>query len=455
MFKRQKSLYLCALLSVCMLTACSHSSPNPGGTLPPDGGLDDDTKEEIVIPECVKQENYKQVNKERLFGIAEPFLEKRENSDDFQVVGFDAAVTLEYLQALNVKSFRLMLPTNIFTRYMMFGEDDFEIELDEEMVTYFKGIITDLRDYGVENIILQANIYPKPTGFAGGYQSLTVPSRNDDVYKDWCLLLEEQWCVLGETFYEINYFEVGNETNHHPYLSQASGEPFGREEMCAINTDILYYANKGLIRGNPYAYTITPGYTSLGTMSESSDSYLTGCSISEMLDGIYTNIKSGQFPYGDEKSTDVEDYFKVIGLHTYEYEDWDNFQTNMQHTIDQINRYDNGRKIFITEMGWPDYSNLSSIEENAEKGKQMYEIFAEMPQIEAACYFRLYNCNYALNWGGIGETSFGLFEEPTSSSGFVAKPIATTLQTLFGGTGDLNRYADLAILERELGYKLF
>ena len=399
----------------------------------------DSSVEEIVIPEFVKQEDYKKVSKDRLFGIAEPFLEKRENSDEFQVVGFDAAITLEYLQALNVKSFRLMLPINIFTRYMMFGEGDFEIELNEEMVTYFKGLITDLRDYGIENIILQANIYPKPTGFAGGYQSLTVPSRGDDVYGDWCLLLEEQWRVLAETFYEINYFEVGNETNHHPYLSQVSGESFGEEEMCAINTDILYYANKGLERGNPYAYSVTPGYTSLGTMGENADSYSTGCSIREMLDGIYTNIRSGQFPYGDEKSTDVEDYFKVIGLHTYEYEDWDNFQTNMQRMIDQINHYDNGRKIFITEMGWPDYSTPVYIEGNTEKVRQMYEIFSEMPQIEAACYFRLYNCEYAINWGGSGETSFGLFSEPTPSAGFMAKPLAIMLQTFFGGMGDLNR----------------
>ena len=453
------------LLSFCTLTtACSGfiSSSSSSTSLDETSSLSSsfieephDPIEDVVIPEYVKQEDYKSVNKGRLFGIAEPFWEKRENSDEFQVVGFDTAITLEYLQALNVKSIRLMLPTNIFTRYMMFGAGDFEVELNEELVGYFKGLIVDLRDYGVENIILQANVYPKPTGFSGGYQSLTVPSREDDVYGDWCLLLEEQWRVLAETFYEINYFEVGNETNHHPYLSQASGKPFEQEEMLAINTDILYYANRGLERGNPYAYSVTPGYTSLGTMGEAADSYSTGCSIRETLDGVYTNILSGQFPYGDEKSTDVEDYFKVIGLHTYEYNDWSNFQTNMQSTIEQINYYDNGRKIFITEMGWTDYSTPAYIESNTEKVRQAYEIFREMPQVESVCYFRLYNCEYALNWGGLGETTFGLFNEPTSSAGFVAKPLALALQTLFGGTGDLNRYADLAVLERELGYKLF
>ena len=107
-------------------------------------------------------------------------------------------------------------------------------------------------------------------------------------------------------------------------------------------------------------------------------------------------------------------------------------------------------------MGWPDANNQNNITTNIpQKVTQMYTIFNNLPQVETACYFRLYNCDYALNWGGSGEESFGLFYEPTSTSGFVAKPLATTLQELFGGTGNLNAYADLAVLERELGYKLF
>lgn len=348
-----------------------------------------------------------------------------------------------------------MIPANIFTRYMMFGPDDFEIELDADMVAYFKGIINDLRDSGVENIILQAVVYPKPTGFAGGYQSLTVPSRTDDVYGDWCLLLEEQWRVLAETFYEINYFEVGNETNQHAYLYKANGGQFTEDEICAINTDILYYANRGLVRGNQYAYCVTPGFTSLGTLKSSADSMDTGTSIYETLDGIYKNIKSGNFPYGNTKSTNVEDYFKVIGLHTYEYNDWKNFQSNMTRVINLINGYDNGRKIFITEMGWPDFGTEENLTLYETRVAEMYDVFNALNQVETACYFRLYNCDYALNWGGAGEESFGLFTEPTQSSGFVAKPFAKALQAKFGGNGNLDKYADLAVLERELGYPLF
>lgn len=407
------------------------------------------------VPGYVILEDYKTVNKNRMFGIAEPLLEKQEHSDKFQVVGFNADVTLEYLQMLNVKSFRLMLPVTVFSRYMMFGPGDFEIELNEEIVAYFKGIIRDLRNCGVENIILQTNIYPKPAGFGGGYQSLTVPSRTDAVYGDWCLLLEEQWRVLAQTFYEVNYFEVGNETNQHAYLYKADGSKFTEEEVCAINTDLMYYANRGLERGNPYAYCVTPGFSSLGTLNASADSMDTGASIRETLDAIYKNIKSGNFPYGDTKSTDVEDYFKVIGLHTYEYNDWNNFQSNMMGVINLINGYDNGRKIFITEMGWPDFGNEQNLAGYPEKVTRLYKILNALPQVETACYFRLYNCDYALTWGGNGEESFGLFTEPSSSAGFVAKPLAKTLQTLFGGSGDLDKYADLAVLESKLGYTLF
>ena len=270
------------------------------------------------------------------------------------------------------------------------------------------------------------------------------------------MLLEEQWRVIAETFYEINYFEVGNETNQHAYLSHPLYH-FSEEEIIAINTDLLYYANRGLVRGNPYAYCVTPGYTSLGTMAESANSMDTGASINETLEGIYKNIRSGNFPYGDQKSTNIEDYFKVIGLHTYEYNYWNDFQTNMEATVNMINSYDSGRKIFITEMGWPDHNNASYIETYPDKFVRAYEILYAMPQVEAMCYFRLYNCEYASTWGGEGEMTFGLFAEPdqASSTGFVAKDTAKALQAHFGGVGNLDLYADLATLERELGYTLF
>ena len=127
----------------------------------------------------------------------------------------------------------------------------------------------------------------------------------------------------------------------------------------------------------------------------------------------------------------------------------------MNKVINLINGYDNGRKIFITEMGWPDFGTEENLTLYATRVAEMYDVFNALNQVETACYFRLYNCDYALNWGGAGEESFGLFTEPTQSSGFVAKPFAKALQAKFGGNGNLDKYADLVVLERELGYPLF
>ena len=54
--------------------------------------------------------------------------------------------------------------------------------------------------------------------------------------------------------------------------------------------------------------------------------------------------------------------------------------------------------------------------------------------------FRLYQCAYAEVWGGIGEVYFGAFAEPYNSKGFTPRLKALTIQKIYGGKGDLNKY---------------
>lgn len=69
---------------------------------------------------------------------------------------------------------------------------------------------------------------------------------------------------------------------------------------------------------------------------------------------------------------------------------------------------------------------------------ELYERCAAMPQVETVCYFRLYDCAYASQWGSGAERSFGLFTEPEEEGGaFAPKQKAVVLQEIFGGTKPL------------------
>ena len=381
------------------------------------------------------------VDKSRLYGFAEPFYEMRGDTQDFQVVGFDAKVMVGQLQALGATSVRFMFPQRIFSKYAMYGENDFEIEIDEEIGTYLKECLALLKAAGIRHIIGEAAIYPKPQGFAGGYLSLTVPSREEECYADWCALLREQWKTLAAAFPEITYWEMGNETNSYAYLSPVSGR-FTLQEQAAINTDLMYYASQGIREGNPDAITVTPGWTSLGTMTQHADSLTdVGYSIPVFLEQIYQNIASGEFPYGETKSTEIEDYFQCIAYHPYEYHDWSGWQAGNERVFDVIEKYDAvRRKILFTEMGWPDYGDEEEMALHETRIRELYEISAAMPQVETVCYFRLYDCEYASQWGSLAERSFGVFFEPESPEGsFAPKQKAFVIQEIFGGTGTLTQ----------------
>lgn len=403
------------------------------------GGEDPGTNPDEESPPYYAENDHLTVDKSRLYGIAEPFWEKKENSEEFQVKGFDKEVMTGHLEALGTTSVRFMFPQKIFKKYAMYGENDFEIELDSEIEAYLKECLALLSDAGVKHIIGEAAIYPKPQGFAGGYLSLTVPSREEKCYADWCALLSELWRTLAASFPEITYWEMGNETNCYSYMSPVSGR-FSFEEQAAINTDLMYYASKGIRAGNPNAYTVTPGWTSLGTMTEYADSLTdVGYSIPLFLEQIYKNIASGEFPYGETKSTEIEDYFQCIGYHPYEYRDWSGWVEGNERVFEVIDKYDTvARKVLLTEMGWPDYGDPEEMAKQEIWIAELYERCAAMPQVETVCYFRLYDCAYASQWGSGAERSFGLFTEPEEEGGvFAPKQKAVVLQEIFGGTKPL------------------
>lgn len=420
-----------AVLLICMLfSGCGQEKPQEKPSEDP---------EKPPVTSYYREDDYKTVDKTRLYGIAEPFWEKKENSQEYQVYGFDKKVCVAHMKALGTVTVRFMMPMDIFSKYAMYGPDDFEIALNQTIVAEFKDCLRLLKEAGICHIIGEVPVYPKPQGFSGGHWALTVPERGDEYYGDWCLLMTELWKTVTAAFPEIMYWEMGNETNQFSYLSPVDGK-FSLIEQAAVNTDLMYYAAKGIRAGNPAAVPVTPGWTSLGTMTAYADTLTKqGYSIPLFLEQIYKNIASGDFPFGAHKSTTIDDYFQCIAYHPYEYYNWNGWVEGNERVFDIIERYDTVmRKVFFTEVGWPDEASQSIAAQNEIKIAQLYARAEKMTPVESVCYFRLYDCFYAAQWGGVSERTFGLFREPEDEGDeFIPKRIAYVAQEIFGGSGAL------------------
>ena len=70
----------------------------------------------------------------------------------------------------------------------------------------------------------------------------------------------------------------------------------------------------------------------------------------------------------------------------------------------------------------------------------------DMPYVVACCAFRMYQCQYAVSWGGIAQNYWGYFTEDLDGTGVYPRQKAIALQELYGGTGDLYKYARSIVL---------
>ena len=397
-------------------------------------------------------------DKTHMYGFFEPLWEKRANSDEDQIVGFNRDVTVDLMQAMGCNSFRMMFPAGIFSTFIVDYEDEsIEIRLDDEMVAYFHESIQKLRDAGIGFIVGEGIVFPPFVTDAG--QSvpagmLGVPVYGtDSCYELWSQAVSEAWEILVKEFDEITYWEMGNEYNmnsfFHPatYNAETGQGGFEIDQAAAANTDYMYYANRGILAGNPEAVTLTPGWTSLADMASREIEYFLGY--------VYDYIKSGEFPRVGEKSSDPDDYFGGFSWHPYDRmpmdEDWVRYNDDIYQVA--VDNGDDGKPVIFTEMGWSDSNSPDLIEAQAEAARLVYRYcMEEMRYVESCLWFRFYNCEY--DWAGLGENSpektYGVFYEPTSTQGFMPKEKAVVMQEIFGGTGDLEMWSDLEKLNQKL-----
>ena len=392
----------------------------------------------LSMASCQKQEPKGEgyvVHKEYLFGMDEPIY-----GPQSQVKGYDLEITAGLLGALGVKSFRFRLPSGIVPQ---------PGQVNQEMVDYMQDAAEKLRDQGVTHLIGYAQVFPAYTGFLPD-SDCSVPRRDDPSYGEWMQAVSDVWEEIAGLFPEITYWEMGNEFNGNAFFhpngfevteGDALGEGkngFTDEEKVPIVLDYMYYAAQGIRKGNPEALAVMPGLSpgsgGMGSINK----------VLYFVEDLYKGIASGEMPYGETKSTDNDDYFDVLGWHPYIFTgDVDEEWLEANHAVYEIAKEygDDGKKVIFTEFGFTDRGDTGIEERQSESMKTAFEYAQnDMPYLETICAFRVYNCAYAANWGGLGETTFGYFYEPTASKGFSPKAKAYGLQKIFGGTGDLRMF---------------
>ncbi len=386
--------------------------------------------------ESPSEDLYKNVDKSLLFGIDEPISEGMPINDNYevsQVSGFSLDATVHFVSALGAKSFRFRIPQSFLATPYQYSASGYE---------YFKSAISKFHEKGVTNLIGNACLFPQYTAFHPDSAS-SAPRPDDPNYGEWLDAVSDMWEKLAKLFPEITKWEVGNESNSNTFfhpngyqaiagsLQEGSGG-FTAEEQVTVVTDYMYYARKGIKKGNPNAECVMPGLAPLN------GSFL---AVQYFLADVYDYIKTGNAPYGTVKSTDPDDYFDYLGWHPYGTADEDWLDANNKIYQVAIDNGDEGKPVIFTEFGYSDGGVADRETVQIEYIKQAFEYMKnDMKYVETCCEFRLYTCAYAANWGGQGEVYFGCIAEASGAKGLSPRAKAYAIQEIFGGTGDLTKY---------------
>lgn len=335
--------------------------------------------------------------------------------------------TIELTSALGCKSMRLwMHHKQLMT--LKDGRPAFRPgKLDQ-----YRGYADALIAKGVTRLTSMNHSYLYPQSFTGNRNSENeIPLPGTECYLEFLRLIEQSYELMAASFPQIEYFEVGNETNLHRFMCKPGwpsenapreGEYderycYTKAEKAAIMADICWYANRGIKRGNPRAYVVFPGLTPLFGYTEMAADF----------ELVYGHIESGKFPSGAAPDTDPDNYFQVLAWHPYNFSGESAiFVQGCNEVYDVMKRHgDYGKKVFITEFGYHDFDLVKhgyTLEEADKKQAEwLYNDFKafrnELPYVETVHIFRLYD------WvAGPGiEIDFGMFRSAASESGLMPK----------------------------------
>lgn len=368
-----------------------------------------------------------------MFGMCEEF----EGSLD---KGADPMTTIDLVDVLGAKSMRIWMHHK---RLLELNEKG-ELVFKQEVFLRYRKYVEELARRNIRILAMNHN-YVFPSSYGGDKNSVSeMPLPNSEVYFEHMRLVEKGCEMIAAAFPEIEYFECGNEVNMNFYLAKPGYtahcgknnvyDPkycYNNLEKAEITADLCYYSRLGVKKGNPRAKVVFPAPTPYRGYPE----------MAEFLEFTYRAIESGNFPRGEEKSTNPDDYFDVQCYHAYNFGGESKVLTDGGEMVLEIMRRhgDGGKKIFITEFGYHDHDFVKTRGMTKEAADALqasffdtdFQAFRSIGNIETVFVFRLYDW---VSGPGI-EVDFGLFTSPQSEQGIVPKAKGKKLFKIFQGEG--------------------
>lgn len=426
------------------------------------------------------------VERELVFGLGEPLVSSN-------VKNFNLEKTIQLIGAIGAKSYRMWFtPTDVFSDWSWteVSSDASLSSLPKNTIAKYNDIFAQLEDAGVKEITGMGNFFPVTPSTRTGTGKL-VPEYGTNDYQQFLDQIEIIWKTMASSFPQITHWEVGNETNHTAFVQRADNANMSYSELLAVTTDLMYYARRGVLAGNPDAVVITPGFAPVTSYYDDNGKSVplkNGIQAVKLaMEGIYENISGGKFPYGEDPDTDPDNYFDGVAWHPYDLGTVGYANTNdpsvqtfdIDLWVDANNAVyevmkengDGDKEVWFTEFGLSTkaanltetvaddtdilrycvdnkyYKTTEAYEEQQAEFVQEYfnaMLSDEMHYVHACHFFRLYGCTTDYSWNGFTVLYYGIFLEPdeTLNRGYYPRSKAYTLQRIYGGTGDLAKYAE-------------
>ena len=399
-----------------------------------------------------------EVDQSKMFGICVLPSDLPTSSRD---PGITTEIVCDLIQEMNIKSVRVWMHIPYVLERA--NERTNEIRLIASNVQIYHDYFAALKAAGVQNILVMSHQYlypvemiPQPT-----YNGVMPDPEEDPVaYQAFMDMFRECFRMLAEEFPEITLWEPNNETDHPSGTTivregyvQGAGEDnnnylYTMEEVARITADQCYYANLGIKEANPNNELVMPGLVFSSTAASSI-----------FIGMLYEQIESGELPFSEDEEgnrvlpvdTNTDNYFNVLNWHPYcndntaPGEGWINASIDMYNVA--VEHGDAGKKLFLTEFGWSDYGNETTIQNVGEWYPEALDMLKEaLPSLEAVFCFRMFN------YRGSSlerERTFGIFTSPVEEGGITPKPAALALFHYFNGEeaddSVLYKYADATV----------
>lgn len=267
--------------------------------------------------------------------------------------------------------------------------------------------------------------------------TLAAPYRDTtpgSLYMQYLEAYRQSWKTLAQTFPEIKYWEVGNETNHDPFLHPTTyvsrKQTFTNAEKAQITVDMIYYASLGIREANPDAMICFPGMAAVNGFT----------GVRTFLENVYQYIESGNALGG----TNPDTYFDAVAWHMYYFSTSftaDNWLEGNNSIYRVMQAHGDGeKKVFLTEFGFSDGGDLQKDAQQAEYFRQIFALVDQMPYLDSLYPFRVVEDATAAEWGGSIEIYYGMYRV-IDKEHFEAKEKAKAICEIYGGdVSKLNRY---------------